>query len=135
MTKLKIPFVHIGGRTHDYQILGHKFEVKTQNCSTYPQPHYDCDVADHNYEKQVVNYIFTRARSEGHVAFESYHTVYIVGCCTRLMFEEHCAHKRQDEISNKLKFHNPCRTIEIKRLKPLHLLPTLLEEPCNRSSL
>lgn len=117
--------------THDYSTSdGYTFEVKTKNRTVAPKPDFDCTIYKYNHDWQMPDfYVFTSLqRDRGDDTYKTsaigYHTGYIVGFCTRAMFDEYGKHWKKGELdtTNNQRVRCDCINIHIKHLCPMDKL-------------
>ena len=103
---------------YDYDIYaekkGVKIEVKTKRCTSRPQSHYECSVANFNTRQDCDFYVFTRVDKKN---------VYLLGFLSKKEFLNRSVQMVKGQKDSNLvngeafKFHADCRNVKISQLR------------------
>jgi hypothetical protein len=131
LQRFRIPFKYSKGDTrYDYEIFGQRWEAKSAHCTRPPLGKYESNVSKLRYDHQrVFGYLFMSIQCTDKHDIDSYHTVYVCGCCTRELLEEKGVDHKEGEIVKKCTFSYDCRSIQNRLLTPLSQMASVFEPP------
>ena len=110
-----------GGEIHntrDYDLVyedGRKADVKTKRCSSEPQPHYDCSVADFNTSQKCDEYVFVRVLND-------YSKGWVCGTMAKEDFYRKATRWNQGQYDprNRWRCKADCYSVPISQLDEVH---------------
>ena len=111
---------HLGWKqanTYDYDLImpdGSTVDVKSKQCRSIPQPHYECSVNAINTKQNCDYYAFTRIKSDLSV-------LYFAGVIPKELYYTLAVKKFKDDVdpSNGFMFRSDCYNLALSQLDDL----------------
>lgn len=121
LTAFEIDFKFTGATSHDLQVGGEFWEVKTKDRTVIPKPFYDCSVPLYNSDHQKVDeYVFVSLYRDGGASMgvRRFPIAYVVGIVNRerVFREGRVWRAGETDPSNGTQFWTDCVNLPISRL-------------------
>ena len=101
--------------TYDYDLItaeGKTVDVKSKQCRSIPQPHYECSISSYNTKQQCDYYAFTRIKSD-------YSVLWFAGLMPKELYFTQATKKHKGEVdpSNGFTFKSDCFNLPLSALQ------------------
>ena len=101
--------------TYDYDLVmsdGSTVDVKSKQCRSTPQPHYECSISSYNTKQECDYYAFTRIKSD-------YSVLWFAGMIPKALYFTQATKKHKGEVdpSNGFIFRSDCFNLPLSELQ------------------